>query len=258
MTNKINEYTLILNKFNTFYNSITDDFMSKLIYSINCYIDLLANNTILNNDNIYLSFNGGKDCLAAYLILKYYYFCKENNMDYTLKSSYNNFCKNHNEYKIDKKILLVYFVSEKNFSEEEDYVINFANAEDLRIVYLVSDYINGLAFLKKRFNLNLIIMGTRKDDIKYKIENNDNLIFPSTSPYPEFLRFYPVFNWTFEDIWRIILSSKIRYLDLYNMGYSSIGRKNNSKINENLKFADGLILPAWCLEEYLTERTFRM
>jgi 3'-phosphoadenosine 5'-phosphosulfate sulfotransferase (PAPS reductase)/FAD synthetase len=245
----------MINKFNMFYNSITDDFMNKLIYSINCFVDLLASNTI--NDKIYLSFNGGKDCLAIFLMIKYYDYCKSKDLDYTLKSSYTNFCKNQNEYKIRQKVVLVYFVNEKNFEEEEDYVITFSKNEQASIVYLVTDYISGLEFLKSKYKLNLIIMGTRKDDIKYKIQNNDSLIFPSTAPYPEFLRFYPVFNWKFEDIWRIILSSKIDYLKLYDKGYSSIGRKNDSKINENLKFGES-ILPAWCLKEFITERTFRM
>jgi len=253
----LNEYNTIKNKFLDFYKNITDEFISKLLFTLNCLNELFVINTILKGENIYLSFNGGKDCLAVYLILKYFYYCKEFEIDRGLKSSFKRFCEKHKTFKIKEKVILIYFINENNFESEEDYVIKFAQEEGLKVIYIVSDYINGLKFLKYYYNLKIIFMGTRKDDIKYN-SYNENLVFPSTAPYPDFLRFYPVFNWNFEDVWRLILSTGIEYLVLYDLGYSSIGRKNNSKINEYLKLNENLILPAWCLNYLISERNFRM
>ena len=104
-------------------------------------------------------------------------------------------------------------------------------------------------------------MGTRKDDIiKYKPDTRDiekSLTDPSTAPYPNFLRFYPIFSFDFDDIWRLILITKYEYLNLYDCGFSSIGNRFNTQVNENLKIDENLVLPAWCLQESISERSFR-
>jgi len=216
---------------------------------------------LLPTDPIFISFNGGKDCLAAYILIKYYFFCQERWLDYSNFSSFVNFNNNNISFTTNYKIYFVYFISDNNFLEEENYVINFSKKEMIEVFYLYTDYISGLNFLIKNFNLKLIVMGTRLNDFG---NNNDadvkhNLIHPSTHPYPCFSRFYSIFNFTFEDVWRLILLGKFDYLNLYNKGYSSLGKKNNTKINENLRLNDRFILPAWCLEQeqFRTERSYR-
>jgi 3'-phosphoadenosine 5'-phosphosulfate sulfotransferase (PAPS reductase)/FAD synthetase len=247
----------IQTKFREFYKQIPNEFMDKLIFSLNCVNDLFVNNTISLNDKIFFAFNGGKDCLAAYILVKYYFYCKSLNLDNSLKESYKQFAQNHDSFLLkNENIYFIYFAHDKNFKEEEIYVQEFAKKENIQIYYIYSDYVGGLNFLIKYYSMKLVIMGTRKDDLKFPL-NNESLIHPSTCPYPEFLRFYPVFNWNFEDIWRLIISSNFDYLELYNQGYSSIGKKNNTEINQNLKCGEKKILPAWCLEDFISERNFR-
>jgi 3'-phosphoadenosine 5'-phosphosulfate sulfotransferase (PAPS reductase)/FAD synthetase len=248
-------YNKTISTFLNYYNIITDDFIEKIIHSLKVLTEVSA--TILRDEKIYISFNGGKDCLCAYIILKYYFYCLQNNINYTEKASYIKFINNQKGYKItEKRVFLIYFINENNFDIEEDYVIRFAKNEGLQVIYLYSDYITGMNELISRFKLDVIVMGTRKDDIKL-FSNENELLFPSTAPYPEFMRFMPVFNWSYEDVWMLILSTKTEYLELYKMGYSSIGRKNNTRQNQTLLFSEGLILPAWCLEENIDERNFR-
>ena len=95
----LTEFNRIKNKFLNYYKNVSDDFISKLVYSINCFNELFANNTILKDDCIYISFNGGKDCLAVYLILKYFYFCKAYDLDHTLISSFNSFSEKQKNFK---------------------------------------------------------------------------------------------------------------------------------------------------------------
>lgn len=257
-----NEFNDVKEKFRKHFNLITDSFFEKLIDSCKCIEKL---NEHLNN-KIYFSFNGGKDCLAAYLVLKYYLFCKQTNISYNKKESFTQFCELNKEYKIICcNVQFIYFISKNNFKEEMDYVVRFSKFEKLETFFMNTDYITGLKYLIKNFDLNLILMGTRKDDLlKYKTSIDksieDNLTHQSTHPYPNFLRLYPIFNFTFDDIWRTILITKTEYLSLYDDGYSSIGKINNTYLNESLKLEienQFQYLPSWCLEEYLSERSFR-
>jgi 3'-phosphoadenosine 5'-phosphosulfate sulfotransferase (PAPS reductase)/FAD synthetase len=255
MSSSVNAYNNIVQKFLTYYNNISDDFFEKIIHSLKVVTEVTA--TTLRGESIFISFNGGKDCLCAYILLKYYFFCTASGLDYTDKANYISFTKNHKSFKIRaKNIYLIYFIHENNFEIEEDYVIRFAKDEGLTVLYFYSDYITGLKFLIEKFKLDVIVMGTRKDDVKH-YNSEEDLLFPSTAPYPEFIRFMPVFNWSYEDVWRLVLSTKTDYLNLYNLGYSSIGRKDNTRQNESLRYSEDLILPAWCLEENISERNFR-
>lgn len=205
----------------------------------------------------YLSFNGGKDCLAAYIILKYYLYCKDNSKDYNGLDSYSSFVSSNYQ---SEKIIFLYFISDKHFECEEDYVINFVKTEKVKIHYCYASYINGLIFLQKQQTIDYIVMGTRYDDIKNAADASlisQSLSQESTKPFPEFMRFYPVFNFTYSEIWRLILSSELNYLKLYDFGLSSIGDKYNTKINQYLYVNERKIYPAWFLKEENSERAFR-
>jgi len=252
-------YDQIKEKFRKHFELITDNYLEKLIHSCRC-IEVLD---LINKKN-YFSFNGGKDCLAGYIVLKYYLFCQDQNIPYSQKESFTKFCNTNQEYKIQNcNVQFIYFLSKNNFKEEMDYVVTFSKFEKIETFFMYTDYITGLKYLINNFDLNLILMGTRKDDLlKYtSIINKDieeKLTHPSTHPYPDFMRFYPIFNFTFDDIWRTILITKTEYLSLYDKGYSSIGKINNTFLNESLKFdRSDQYLPSWCLEEYLSERNFR-
>jgi exonuclease III len=97
--------------------NVNDDFYEKIVFSLNL---------IPNLNYYYVSFNGGKDCLAVYILIKYKIFCVELNLDYKNKE---NFKKFSNEKFYTKKIILLYFVNDNNFEEEENYVVNFIKKE---------------------------------------------------------------------------------------------------------------------------------
>ena len=227
---------------------MTPQLMSKISFS--CGL-------IQDQQVYYLSFNGGKDCLAAYIILKYYLYCKENSKDYSEIESYESFVSSN--YHSDK-IVFLYFISDKHFECEEDYVINFVKQEKVKMLFCYSTYINGLNYILKQHSVNYIVMGTRYDDIKNAADASmisQTLSQESTKPYPEFLRFYPVFNFSYSEIWRLILSSNTYYLKLYDFGFSSIGDKFNTKINQYLYVNERKVYPAWYLKEEQSERAFR-
>ena len=206
-----------LNKYKEEMKKITPELFQKIIYSCS---------KIQEQNIYYVSFNGGKDCLAAYLILKYYLYCKENNLNYSDIESLNKFANNKNKFfSYLNKVVFLYFINDKHFESEEDYVIKFAKKEQIKIYYCYSSYEEGLNYLLNRFSINKIIMGTRNDDLKNTEHSNlivDTLIEKSTKPFPEFDRFYLVFNFTYNEIWRLILFLNSDYLDIYDKSYSSI------------------------------------
>ena len=239
-----------LNKFKEEMKKINHKLFKKIVYSC----------SKIKEENIYyVSFNGGKDSLAAYLILKYYLYCIENDINYSHFESLNKFKENQNKIVLNKVVFL-YFVSDKHFESEEDYVINFAKKEKIKIFYCYSSYVNGLNYLLKKFDIHTIIMGTRNDDIKNTLNSNiisNSLIESSTKPFPNFNRLYLVFNFSYNEIWRLILFLNSDYLDLYDKGYSSIGDRYNTKINQYLFINNREIFPAWCLLNNDSERAFR-
>ena len=208
----------------------------------------------------YLSFNGGKDCLVVFLLFKLLYVIKEKYKLSDLKEEELEtlFPKVKNN-KVKKNWLrFIYFANLENFTEEENYVLNIVNNEEIETVYLYSDYIRGLHFVKSNFQeFNKIFMGIRVDDLPITQQSNDKYFEKSTSPYPSFDRIYPILNWTFEDVWRLIILLDYPYLSLYNKGYTSIGKMKNTQTNINLQYNESIYLPAYCLINTETERQFR-
>lgn len=154
---------------------------------------------------------------------------------------------------------MIYFPKKDNFKEELIYFYKIVKEEELNYMLIYSDYIEGLQYLVDIQKVKTIVMGTRKDDFdNYKVKDQviDDLVHPSTEPYPDFIRFYPIFYFDYGEIWRLIKFLNYPYLELYDCGYSSIGSKYNTQLNEKL-LVDGRYLPGFCLEEYSSEREFR-
>jgi FAD synthetase len=264
------DFCEVKEKYKKFYQETNSSFFMKIKNACDCIEEFFKEKVNNKSSQFFISFNGGKDCLAALILFKYYFYCKTFSLDFSLESSFNLFLRKENDFKLNSssgfKFYFIYFLSEKAFDEELAYVKQISLRENVETFFLKSDYVSGLKFLIKNFDLDSVVMGTRRDDMlgntKEKINKQmeEKLIHPSSQPYPSFTRFYPIFNFTFEDIWRIILISNYPYLELYDKGYSSIGNRNNTLVNHHLKYEteEGIFfLPAWCLADSLTERSFR-
>ena len=255
---KFNSKSEILKHYTEMYKRIPNSFIEKIEIIIKYLKTDLS--SILESE-YYFAFTGGKDCLAALIIMKLYYFLKQRN-DFTVNiKSLNSFFAIYSTLKLPKeKFKFVYFMNNLNFEDEEDYIVSFIKDENLDIIYIYSDFINGVKILINKYDMNYILMGTRKTDIKnYREVDTYQFLHKSTYPYPDFNRVYPVFHLDYEDIWRLLLLSKVNYLNLYNYGYSSIGEVSKCIVNEHLKFKNET-LPAWCLnlEFSYTERSNRI
>jgi FAD synthetase len=126
-------------------------------------------------------------------------------------------------------------VNYQHFSEEETYVFDIIKNEEVDTIYLNSDFISGIYFLKSRFpEISNIYMGIRQIDLSENKQTSLTFVEKSTSPYPNFNRIYPIINWTYEDVWRLIILMDYPYLSLYDKGYTSIGKFTETQMNQHL------------------------
>lgn len=264
------------------------DEIKTLFSKIKCNLNLLKSfvDEALQNKNLFVSFNGGKDCTATLVIVKYYLYCNVKGYDYTQESSFLDFIENQSKHSIDNEsVKLVYFIRNDTFQEEIDFCFSVAKKENVKLILLQSNYKTGLQYLKDTLKLETVFMGIRKDDFSSDRNVSErDIIQQSDSNYPSFYRLYPVFQFTYREIWILILQSKYDYLCLYDAGFTSIGSKSKTFRNKELELSEYLKkheecmsdtdkqqimsllnlqsnstihLPAFVLDQFETERGYR-
>lgn len=98
------------------------------------------------------------------------------------------------------------------------------------------------------------IMGTRRSDPN---GIHAERFEPSSSGWPPFMRINPILDWTYADVWSFLRHLNLRYCELYDRGYTSVGAVANTHPNPRLKNADGSYRPAYELENGFEERLGR-
>ncbi|CAD2109487.1 FAD synthetase, putative [Plasmodium vinckei] len=215
----------------------------------------------LCKENVFLSFNGGKD---AVVIL------------HLFRCAYAKYL-----YDIKGKIIkpkLIYFKDDENEFPE---VYQFLN----ECVYIYDFDINVINGKWDTSITNFIeIIQTQYKDIcveKLNIKTTDSCLLPppiafingtryndtnseklhilnvSSKGLPPYLYLNPIFYWTYGAVWTFILYFKIDYCILYDHGYSSIGSMKDTIKNEFLKCND-CYLPAYFLKNWEYERYNRL
>lgn len=221
-----------------------------------------------------ISFNGGKDCTAALVVLKYFIFCKQEKLSYQDFSSYIKFINKKTKLTENIKIRLIYFLHPDTFTEEIDYCYSLCEKEGFELALLTTDYKTGLFYLKQTSELEHIFMGIRKDDVAFNTNKDitsEELVQWSDGKYPRFTRLYPIFQLDYKEVWMLLLQTEYPYLSLYDKGFTSLGKKSKSLKNESLLIIENTFkapekqgkeentyYPAYCLEDLETERSFRV
>merc|ERR1712130_1098642 len=110
----------------------------------------------------------------------------------------------------------------------------------------------------------------RKVTLPYKLTKKIQKIFQNFSKlfkiffklgWPEFMRVNPILEWSYEDVWSFIRRLHLPYCVLYDRGYTSLGAKQSTIPNPELKVVDenGKITyrPAYMLTKNSAERSGR-
>jgi len=253
--------------------------LQKSLEAINNYLLILMSSS--SSSQLTISFNGGKDSIAAFLSIKYFFYLKDkqdkqNKQEQpknkslhiemlSLLNTYDNFIDFINSglsYRINKAyVKFLIFMSNDIFNEEIDYIISILKLEDLPyLIIYSSSFKDGLLYSTQQEDIKHIVMGVRHDDNRNTMSNtsNESFIRKSDCGYPEFMRIYPIFEFDYYDIWGLIILINYPYPILYDVGYSSVGRKSVTFKNQLLLYSDGVqYLPAFCLEDIYSEREYR-
>lgn len=190
-------------------------------------------------NNVFLSFNGGKDCtLLLHLIMAV--------------------IKHKNLLRKDEKLLAVYFKIDDSFPEVETFVQDSVKRYNLDLVEMTGPMKEGLTdLLKKRPHLKAVFMGSRRGDPKCQ---NLTDVSKTDNGWPEILRIMPILDWTYPNVWEVIREFSIPYCTLYDQGYSSLGSSTNTTKNPALvKVENGVTtyLPPDFLKDDVYERQGR-
>ena len=98
------------------------------------------------------------------------------------------------------------------------------------------------------------IMGTRRSDPN---GIHAERFEPSSGGWPPFMRINPILDWTYANVWSFLRHLNLRYCELYDRGYTSVGAIANTHPNPRLKNANGTYRPAYELENGFEERLGR-
>ena len=74
-------------------------------------------------------------------------------------------------------------------------------------------------------------MGNRKTD---PWSSNLTPISKSSEGWPDFMRVFPILDWNYDDVWAFLRGQNLPYCELYDLGFTSLGEKHNSRPNPNL------------------------
>lgn len=212
------------------------------------YADVLneAENVILkcfekhDVNEVFLSFNGGKDCTVL--------------LDITI----NILKKLLKTNTVGGKLKILYIRTENPFPELEDFVKQIQRHYGLNLKEEMGDLRSTLErILAEDGRLKACLMGTRRSD---PYSENLKFIQKTDANWPEILRVSPLLNWSYHQIWTYILKNNIPYCSLYDEGYTSIGSTLNTEPNPALLIKNSnkiTYLPAWKLADASLERAGR-
>lgn len=132
---------------------------------------------------------------------------------------------------------------------------------------------SGLEMLRNEHGLEAVFIGTRKDDPSAQYQKTS--VEPTTPGWPAMMRYCPVFEMCFHDVWWFLATRRVPVCRLYECGFTSLGRVDQTVPNPALlvtseeqqptsnngdpaSVKNRRYLPAWCLPDATRERDCRL
>ncbi|WBW74898.1 FAD synthetase Nad1 [Schizosaccharomyces osmophilus] len=201
--------------------------LKSLDYALDCY----------ETSRIAMSFNGGKDCLMLLLLCIY-----------CLREKYGPSLA---KQKLSE-IPFVFVRPKDEFHEMDEFVQNCQDLYGLNIIRISLPMKDAFTlFLKDNPNIEAILIGIRRLDP----HGMNRIAFEMTDKgWPKFMRVQPILDWTYSEVWDLLLETKTKYCTLYDNGYTSLGGISDTSPNPALMNEDGSYSPAHLLSDDSLER----
>jgi len=153
---------------------------------------------------------------------------------------------------LKENVLVFRIVDKYEFPEIEEYIEKVSKLYSLNILEFsnMKDSINKL----KELGVETVILGNRRTDPNC---SNLNEYTETDSDWPKMMRYFPLLNWSYKDVWRYIDNNNLPICSLYEKGYTSIGNIKNTFPNCYL-FKNNKFLSARELDDENLEREGRI
>ncbi|KAF7281020.1 hypothetical protein GWI33_005208 [Rhynchophorus ferrugineus] len=191
-------------------------------------------------DNVFLSFNGGKDCTVLLHLVQT-----------VIEKRYPD-----QKY---KKLICLYIRSEDAFKDQDAFIEQCKIYFNLEIVTASANIKEALRMiLEQQPHLKACFMGTRRTD---PFSSHLTPFEITDDGWPKVMRCSPLLDWYYTDVWDYLLYYKVPYCKLYDYGYTSLGNTTNTIRNPSLLFSYGdekdVYLPAYKMMVDKKERSGR-
>lgn len=148
-------------------------------------------------------------------------------------------------YKLDA----IYINSEVPFPGVSTFIEESTAQYGLNPVTIKSSLKEGFeTYLSANPNIKAIVVGIRHSDPFGSTLSSEQ---ETDGDWPRFLRIHPILRWDFVHIWDFLIGCDLEYCPVYDLGYTSLGGKNNTSPNPYLQKKDdpSSYWPAYMLKE---------
>nr|CAD7441833.1 unnamed protein product [Timema bartmani] len=192
-----------------------------------------------DSSDVFLSFNGGKDCTVLLHLVCAVFLRKYPGQQ--------------------KPINTVYIQYEEPFPEVETFIQETVKRYELNLVTIPGPIKGALQkLLREKPHLKAVLMGTRRTDPYSECLKHFQM---TDAGWPQLMRVSPLLDWSYHDVWLFLRELLIPYCSLYDKGYTSLGSQHNTRPNQALKFTasngEECYHPAYMLKDEDAERNGR-
>eukprot|EP00596_Hydrurales_sp_CCMP1899_P000616 CAMPEP_0119050402 /NCGR_PEP_ID=MMETSP1177-20130426/69741_1 /TAXON_ID=2985 /ORGANISM="Ochromonas sp, Strain CCMP1899" /LENGTH=524 /DNA_ID=CAMNT_0007028761 /DNA_START=373 /DNA_END=1947 /DNA_ORIENTATION=+ len=186
---------------------------------LNKALDILSDALRLyGKEQLFASYNGGKDAVVVLHLLRAVA------------------AKHTDETKVKCDPEFIYFTVKDEFPEVLEHIDMSEQTYQLNLRKYESGISQGLAehinFINnKGLPSPAFILGTRKGDPNC---GDQQAFTPSSSWMPPFMRVNPILDWDYGHVWHFLRTFNLPYCDLYDRGYTSLGKKSDTRPNPAL------------------------